>query len=174
MGRDDEYQLGMAFLLWLGTLFGVAGVHRFYLGKKWTGLIYLFTWGLFGIGSVVDLVLMRQLVDEANIKQEVLEARAARRALARGDVPHALPPARLEPGVASTARPSEEQLRLELTRAAAEKDGALSVTQGVLATGKSFAEVEAALDEMARSGYVGIDNDPDSGVVIYTFRELSS
>jgi hypothetical protein len=75
-------------------------------------------------------------------------------------------------GAAPTSAP--EDLRVALTREAAKRNGALSVTQGVLASGKTFKEVEAALDEMAKSGYVGIDNDPDTGVVIYTFRELTS
>lgn len=33
---------------------GPAGGHRFYVGKIGTGIMYLFTGGLFGIGSIVD------------------------------------------------------------------------------------------------------------------------
>ncbi len=35
---------------------GYLGIHRFYTGKIFTGLIYMFTAGLFGVGIVVDLV----------------------------------------------------------------------------------------------------------------------
>ncbi len=35
-------------------LLGVFGVHRFYVGKIGTGLLWLFTFGLFGIGAIVD------------------------------------------------------------------------------------------------------------------------
>jgi hypothetical protein len=42
-----------------------------------------------------------------------------------------------------------------------------------MATGKSFAEVEAELDAMAKSGYVGIDVDEETGRVTYAFGELS-
>jgi len=39
------------------TLFGGAlGFHRFYMGKPFTGLLYLFTGGLFGLGWFVDLL----------------------------------------------------------------------------------------------------------------------
>lgn len=37
---------------------GVFGVHRFYVGKIGTGLLYLFTSGLFGIGWIIDIILI--------------------------------------------------------------------------------------------------------------------
>lgn len=40
----------------LCTFLGNFGVHRFYLGKVGTGLLYLFTFGFFGIGSFVDII----------------------------------------------------------------------------------------------------------------------
>lgn len=44
----------VAFILCL--LFGVLGVHRFYVGKFWTGLLWLLTGGLVLIGWVIDLI----------------------------------------------------------------------------------------------------------------------
>ena len=40
--------------IFLGTL----GVHRFYEGKIGTGILWLCTLGLFGIGWIVDIVLI--------------------------------------------------------------------------------------------------------------------
>ncbi len=176
MSSDDNFTVGTAFLLWLGCVFGLAGIHRFYLGKPGTGILYLLTWGLFGIGSVVDLVRMHSLVENANVRQEVLESRAERRRLKHRRKQKLLVESKASSTPAGSSKKpaieTKDEMRLALTQAAAKNNGMISVTQGVLATSKSFAEVEEALDAMAKSGYVGVDNHPDSGVVIYTFREL--
>lgn len=44
--------------LLLGVFLGYLGIHRFYVGKVGTGLLYFFTAGLFGIGWVVDLIMV--------------------------------------------------------------------------------------------------------------------
>lgn len=44
----------VAFLLCY--IFGIFGAHRFYVGKTFTAIIYIFTFGLFGIGMLVDLL----------------------------------------------------------------------------------------------------------------------
>jgi len=37
-------------------VFGVAGIHRFYVGKIGTGILWLLTGGLLYIGTIVDIV----------------------------------------------------------------------------------------------------------------------
>jgi hypothetical protein len=39
-------------------VFGVCGIQRMAVGKVWTGLLYFFTLGLFGIGQVLDVILI--------------------------------------------------------------------------------------------------------------------
>ena len=66
---DRKYTAGatdysVAWLL-LGFL-GIFGVHRFYQGKWITGILYLFTGGLFLIGWLYDLLTLNSQIDALN------------------------------------------------------------------------------------------------------------
>ncbi len=50
----------------LQTFLGPLGIHRFYLGKWGTGLLWLFTGGLFGLGYAYDFLTLNEQVDAAN------------------------------------------------------------------------------------------------------------
>ncbi|MGQ0635002.1 MAG: NINE protein [Planctomycetaceae bacterium] len=48
------------------TFLGVLGIHRFYMGKWVTGLLWLVTLGLLGIGLLYDLWTLNEQVSEEN------------------------------------------------------------------------------------------------------------
>lgn len=153
------YRDSIGYALWCLIFVGLGGVHRIYLGKYGTGVLWLLTWGLFGIGQFVDLFRMRRLVADANVRE--------------GYLPHPRLAARW-PAVAPTlpSEPDERRAMKALLAAADRHGGKLSVTQGVAATGLPFSEVEETLREMVVEGYVDVDNEPHTGVVVYRFPEL--
>ncbi len=55
MAKNDTHSKIIGYILWI---FGFMGAHRFYYGKKITGTIWLCSFGLLGIGWLVDLFLI--------------------------------------------------------------------------------------------------------------------
>lgn len=164
-GDDEHFSTGTAFITWLACLFGLCGIHRFYLGKPVTGILYLLTFGCLGIGQLVDLFRLRDMVLLENTKRKMLMGRPYAPMMTPSATMRQLPPA--QPQVDPT-----ELMRMKLLEAARQHGGTITVAQGVMATGKPFKDVEKFLDEMAVAGYAGIDNDAETGAVIYTFGDL--
>jgi len=48
------------------TFLGLLGVHRMYLGKWFTGILYLLTAGLLGLGYLYDYLTLNRQVDQLN------------------------------------------------------------------------------------------------------------
>ncbi len=67
MAQGDTHNLGMGYLLWI---FGFMGAHRFYYGRPVSGTIYFFTFGLLGIGWLIDLILMPSLDESADLRYD--------------------------------------------------------------------------------------------------------
>ncbi len=68
---DKRYRAGSIdyTVSWiLLTFLGVFGIHRFYMGKWVTGLIYLFTGGLFLVGYLYDYWTLNDQIDELNCR----------------------------------------------------------------------------------------------------------
>ena len=51
------------------TFLGVFGVHRLYLGKIWTAILYFFTGGLFLIGILYDYWTLNAQINEVNLSR---------------------------------------------------------------------------------------------------------
>jgi TM2 domain-containing membrane protein YozV len=62
--REGRHDYDVAWLLL--TFLGLLGVHRFYLGKWLSGLLYLVSGGLFGLGVLHDYWTLNEQVSEAN------------------------------------------------------------------------------------------------------------
>ncbi len=52
------------------TFLGLFGIHRFYMRKVGTGILYLFTLGLLGIGLIYDFWTLNSQVSEVNLSRQ--------------------------------------------------------------------------------------------------------
>jgi TM2 domain-containing membrane protein YozV len=59
---DTDYTVAWLLLTFLGFI----GMHRFYQGKWGTGLLYVFTGGLFLVGMIYDFWTLNSQVDRLN------------------------------------------------------------------------------------------------------------
>jgi hypothetical protein len=174
----------VAYLLWLlgGPFFGL---HKFYLGRPFMGLLYFCTCGGFFLGWIADFFTLPRQVQVANFLLQHRHERpisAVRRELEHlkrllyrqlaGDPGAATPAWRESLKAKVQPRCTDDELMLQLLRAAQKHGGRLSVTQGVIETGVLFGEVERVLQRMVKSNYVYMDNDPATGVVVYVFKEI--
>ena len=60
--EDRNLVLAYVFCICLGYL----GAHRFYLGHIGMGILYVFTFGFFGLGWFIDLIILPDLVHALN------------------------------------------------------------------------------------------------------------
>ena len=54
MGRQKDKWVALLLCFFLGAF----GAHKFYEGKILLGVVYLFTLGLFGIGALIDFIIL--------------------------------------------------------------------------------------------------------------------
>lgn len=59
-----RYDYSVAWIL--QTFLGVFGIHRFYMGKIGTGLLWMLTGGFFVFGWLYDFCTLNEQVDELN------------------------------------------------------------------------------------------------------------
>lgn len=62
----EKKEAGIAYALMLFTLVGVAGVQHFYMGKIARGFVWLLTFGLLGIGTLIDIFTIPGQIRKVN------------------------------------------------------------------------------------------------------------
>lgn len=157
------YSTQTAYLLWLPSFLGVAGLHRLYMGKIGTGILYLLTGGLFGIGTIYDGLTMERQIREARLKRRVsgmVESETDAFSLLERDE-------RLR----SASSRSTESLEHVILRVAKASHGVASPAEVALEANVSAEEARNHLDTMVDKGFAEV-RVRKSGVLTYVFPDF--
>lgn len=171
-GTETRANIVVAYALWGLGLFGINGIHRFYLGKPVTGLIWLFSRGFLYIGQFCDLFLIPSMVKGRNNYARTISlgnkslplVSIIQQVLSKLD--------RLDRNIQQKLfkpQKPESSAMLKLLEAAQANGKVLSIGQAVMITGLEPREVQDLLNEALRVGLAHIDNDLESGAVRYHF-----
>lgn len=171
-GTETRANIVVAYALWGLGLFGLNGIHRFYLGKPVTGLIWLFSRGFLYIGQFCDLFLIPSMVKGRNNYARTISlgnkslplVSIIQQVLSKLD--------RLDRNIQQKLfkpQKPESSAMLKLLEAAQANGKVLSIGQAVMITGLEPREVQDLLNEALRVGLAHIDNDLESGAVRYHF-----
>jgi len=154
-----RYSLALAYLLWFCSGFGALGFHRFYLGKIGTGLIWMFSGGLCGIGCIFDAATLPRQVREANVRFAV-DARVRSELGCGGSA---------SPGRGAGRREDPEKTVLRVAKA---NGGFVSPGEAALEGDLGVDEFKELLEKMAAKGHAEM-RVRSNGVVVYFFPEFS-
>ena len=174
--------LKTAYLLMLPTVFGIAGLHRFYQNKIPTGIIWLLTFGLCGLGTIYDAAtLARQLRDrdeeETGQLHEIADYWAQisspesdrylreNRILRRMGYPSGGTLAH------ESANQSNESLEHRVLRIAKQNGGFTTPAQLALDANIAADDAKAILDDLSVRGYADV-RIRRNGMVAYVFPDF--
>jgi hypothetical protein len=137
----------VAYLLWSLSLVGFCDLQRFYNRKPLSGTLWLFTFGLCGIGQLVDLFLIPGLVEQANQPLLLEQALAA---------------------AATAGAPSLERQLLQLARRSAAKGFTLNdaLIELDLPRDADSSTVAAEIERLLHANLLDVGND-ERGRVVY-------
>ena len=155
------YSLWIAYLLWFLSFFGLLGFHRLYLGKIPSAILWMFTGGLFGIGTIYDFITLPGQVREANIRNALFNSH--QEAQTWRHIP------------ASDTRYAGESSKISLERTilklANENKGILTVSEVALAANITIDESKKFLENLVSKGIADL-RVRKTGTLVYVMPDI--
>ena len=159
------YSTGIAYFLWLISGVGALGFHRFYLGKWGTGLLFMATGGLGGLGSFYDLITLPIQVREANLRNAYREAIYDRQPGRRSSI--------VSDDFKTSMRNEIKKDSLErvILKTAKDNQGIVTPSEVAIESGMSIDQAKKALEKLVNKGHADI-RVSRNGVMVYFFQEF--
>jgi TM2 domain-containing membrane protein YozV len=159
--------MGIAYLLWFLSGCGALGLHRFYLGKIPTGLLWMFTGGLGMFGAIYDFFTLPNQVREANI----------RNALTGSNLRYHHNSPRQEDNWryandAKVRMANHESPERAILKLAKENKGILTVSEVALGADISIDEAKKCLDSLVTKGFAEL-RVRKSGSLVYVITDMA-
>jgi TM2 domain-containing membrane protein YozV len=148
------YTEGKTYLMWLVSLI-IPGFHRFYLGKIGSGLLYLFTGGVFFLGTLTDLFRIPRLVREANYT--IALERALLTDAGKIEQP--------------TAAPKKESIEKVILKTAKANNGIITPSLVALEGDIPIDDAKKYLDKITLKGFAEM-KITKNGVIVYSFPDF--
>lgn len=179
-------QASTAYILCALGFLGIGGIHRFYLNRAGTGLVYFFTYGIFGIGTVVDMFSIQKMVDEENMHKQALHNNGStynnnspQVVINLGEnsqynqVPslgnsNTLQNSKQLPNTNSADKTlkAEESLELKILKICREKEQA-KLSDCVIDSGANSQEVKKVIQQLVNDELLIVSNRDSDGAIVY-------
>jgi len=168
------YSTIIAYILFFCSGFGILGLHRHYLGKHATGILWLLTGGLGTVGSWYDLFTMSSQVREANIRKAISDGSLMQRSNGTwrtadtGNTGNSW--RNVDDGSVRIIR-DKEPVERTILKLAKENKGVLTASDLALAANIKLEDAKRDLDAMVSKGFAEL-RVRQSGALVYVIPDL--
>ena len=155
---------GTAYLLWALGFCGLCGLHRFYLGQPVPGILYLLTFGICGIGQLIDLFLIPGEVRTANLQGNNGAINSQNIVVHVGNATRESTDNQTTQRITQASRKPKSLDHLVLEECSGPVG--ISLSQIIIATGEPIENIKKVIGKLSEENLISQEIS-DSGIILY-------